>query len=41
VVVNKNVEKNQAILNKLWSQGVIDAEGNVLVPKKPVTKMTD
>ncbi len=41
VVINENVAKNQAILNKLWADGVIDDVGNVLPPKKAIVKMKD
>ncbi len=41
MVINENVAKNQAILNKLWADGVIDDVGNVLQPKKAIVKMKD
>ena len=33
------VEKNQQILNKLFTQGVIDKQGNVISGKRDPSKM--
>jgi hypothetical protein len=35
------VEKNQQILNKLFSQGLIDKQGNVVAAKRDHSKMQD
>jgi hypothetical protein len=39
--LNQNVKKNQEILNKLWTAGVIDQEGNLIAGKKAPAKMAD
>ena len=38
-IVDAKVEKNQQILNQLFSQGVIDKQGNVVAKKRDPNKM--
>lgn len=39
--MQRNIEKNQRILNNLFTKGVIDEEGNIISGKRAPTKMTD
>ena len=39
--MQRNIEKNQLILNKLFEKGVIDADGNIVAGKKGAGRMTD
>ena len=39
--MQRNIEKNERILNNLFTRGVIDEEGNIVSNKKGPTKMHD
>ena len=39
--MQRNIEKNQRILNNLFTKGVIDEDGNIINAKRAPAKMTD
>ena len=39
--MQRNIEKNERILNNLFTRGVIDEEGTIVSNKKAPTKMHD